>query len=142
MLKLLIAIDGSDHARHAVEAAGRLARELADVQVLLFHVRELPIVYGDLPAFDYEAVEQSTRDHQSKLLAEAQAQALHCGLTQVETLAGEGAVAAEIARVASERAVDHIIIGTHGRNALAGLVMGSVAQRVVHLAKVPVLLVK
>ena len=142
MLKLLIAVDGSDHARHAIEAASRLARGMTDVQVLLFHVREMPIVYGDLPAYDYEAVEQSAREHQIKLLAEAQAHALACGLKQVQTLAGEGVVAPEIAREAAERGVDQIVIGTHGRNALTGLVMGSVAQRVVHLSEVPVLLVK
>jgi nucleotide-binding universal stress UspA family protein len=37
---------------------------------------------------------------------------------------------------------DMILIGTHGRSALGGLFLGSVAQRVVHLAAVPVLLVK
>lgn len=142
MMKLLIAVDGSEHSGHAIAAVGRLARELAEVQVLLFNVRETPIVYGDLPAYDYEAVEQSARDHQTKLLAEAKARALACGLKQVETLAGEGAVAPEIAREAAERAVDQIVIGTHGRNALTGLVMGSVAQRVVHLSELPVLLVK
>ena len=42
----------------------------------------------------------------------------------------------------AERAIDQIVIGTHGRNALAGLLMGSVAQRVVHLVSMPVLLVK
>ena len=142
MLKFLIAVDGSEHARHAIEAAARLAHEMTEVQVLLMHVREMPIVYGDLPAFDYEAVEQSARQHQTQLLAEAQALAIACGLKQVETLAGEGAVAPEIAREAAERAVDQVIIGTHGRNALAGLMMGSVAQRVVHLSELPVLLVR
>lgn len=142
MLKLLIAVDGSEHARHAIEAAGRLASQLPGVQALLLNVRELPVFYGDLPAYDFESVDQAGRQHQAELLAEAQAIARGCGLQQVELQAAQGLAAPEIARVASERGVDQIVIGTHGRGALGGLLLGSVAQRVVHLADVPVLLVK
>ena len=45
-------------------------------------------------------------------------------------------------RLAAERGVDCIVMGTRGMNALGGLLLGSVAQRVVHLASVPVMLVK
>ena len=44
--------------------------------------------------------------------------------------------------MASELACDLIIMGTHGRSPVAGLVMGSVATRVLHVAPCPVLLVK
>jgi nucleotide-binding universal stress UspA family protein len=53
-----------------------------------------------------------------------------------------GEPAAEIVRLADERGVDQIVMGTHGRGAVVSLFLGSVAQRVVHLSKVPVLLVK
>ena len=43
---------------------------------------------------------------------------------------------------ARERDIDLIVIGTHGRGALAHLVMGSVAERVVRLAPCPVLTVR
>ncbi len=46
----------------------------------------------------------------------------------------------EIVRLAGEHAVDGIVMGTRGMNALGGLLLGSVAQRVVHLATVPVTL--
>jgi nucleotide-binding universal stress UspA family protein len=38
--------------------------------------------------------------------------------------------------------VNEIVMGSHGRGALAGAFMGSVAQKVVHLANIPVVLVK
>jgi nucleotide-binding universal stress UspA family protein len=38
--------------------------------------------------------------------------------------------------------VDHIVIGARGRGALTGLVLGSVSQKVVHLAHCPCTIVK
>lgn len=142
MLKLLIATDGSEHAGRAIEAAARLAKLVPETEAALINVRELPLYYGELPAYDFAAIEEGARLNQTKLLEEALAKARVCGLQQVVTVATEGVPATEIARVATERAVDQIVIGTHGRNALAGFVMGSVAQRVVHLVSMPVLLVK
>lgn len=142
MLKLLIATDGSEHADRAMAAAARLGAQVPGTEVVLLNVRELPVYYGELPAYDFAAIEEAARLSQVKLLDEALAKARACGLQQVVTEAAVGVPAAEIARVANERAVDQIVIGTHGRNALAGLVMGSVAQRVVHLVNMPVLLVK
>jgi nucleotide-binding universal stress UspA family protein len=46
-----------------------------------------------------------------------------------------------ILRVADERDVSLIVMGTHGRSALARAILGSVADRVVRQAKVPVVLV-
>jgi nucleotide-binding universal stress UspA family protein len=141
MLKLLIAVDGSEHARHAIDAAARLARA-QPVQALLLNVADAIVYYGELPPFDAEAVEQAQRAHQQQVLAEAQAQALAGGLQQVEVQGTTGYAADEIVRVAAERGVDQIVMGTHGLGAVRSLFLGSVAQRVVHLAKVPVLLVK
>jgi nucleotide-binding universal stress UspA family protein len=47
-----------------------------------------------------------------------------------------------VAHQASELGADLIILGTHGRTAVAGVLMGSVATRVLHESPVPVLLVK
>ena len=53
-----------------------------------------------------------------------------------------GQPAEVIAKVAGELACDLIIMGTHGRSGMAGLVTGSVANRVLFLVNCPVLLVK
>jgi nucleotide-binding universal stress UspA family protein len=140
MIKLLVAVDGSEHARHAVEAAARLAREVA-VEAILMNASEGPGYYGELPPFDYASVERAERERQGALLEAALAHARAAGLGTVRTVAARGSPAQEIARVAAENA-DQIVMGTRGMTPLGGLLLGSVAQRVVHLARVPVLLVK
>jgi nucleotide-binding universal stress UspA family protein len=142
MLKLLVAVDGSDPARRAIDATAKLARETGGAEVLLLNVRDSPIYYGELPPFDAESVARGQVAAQQALLTEALAHARDCGLEQVSTLAAEGLAAQEIAHLALERHVDQIVMGTRGRNLLGGLLLGSVAQRVVHLAAMPVLLVK
>jgi len=57
-----------------------------------------------------------------------------------EVLVGD--IAEVIARRADELGRDSIVMGTRGMTAIGGLVMGSVATKVVHAANVPVTLVK
>lgn len=142
MMKLLIAIDGSDHSRRAIEAAARLAKQGVGIDAVLLNVSEGPVYYGELPAFDFESIARSLRQQQQTLLEAALAHARNSGLATLSTQAAEGQPAQEIVRVASEFGVDCIVMGTRGMNALGGLLLGSVAQRVVHLAAMPVMLVK
>jgi nucleotide-binding universal stress UspA family protein len=53
-----------------------------------------------------------------------------------------GHVAEAVTRLAEQLGCDQITMGSHGRGALADLLMGSTTLKVIHLAKVPVLLVK
>jgi len=141
-MKMLIAVDGSEHARRAIEAVARLAKQMQSVEVVLLNVADAMVFYGELPPFDFEAVERAQRQHQEQLLAEAVAQARASGLQNVLSQSAVGLAAQEILRVADERGVEQIVMGTHGRGAVGSLLLGSVAQRVVHQAKVPVLLVR
>jgi nucleotide-binding universal stress UspA family protein len=61
---------------------------------------------------------------------------------QVTALAESGLPEDEIPRVATERAADMVVMATRGLGAVGALLLGSVTQRVVHNATVPVLLVK
>ena len=57
-----------------------------------------------------------------------------------ETLYGHAA--REIVEDADEHDVDAIVMGSRGRSDLEGLVLGSVAHKVLHLSKRPVLIVR
>ena len=53
-----------------------------------------------------------------------------------------GWTAEVIVRLADSLRCDHIVMGTHGRRALTELLIGSTTLKVLHLARVPVVLVK
>lgn len=142
MLKLLVAVDGSTHADKAIAVAASLAKEAGTTRVWLLHVREGTFYYGALPPLDYEAQERTQRQAQADLLEAALGRARDAGLQDVQPITAVGPAATEIVRVAAETGADQIVMGTRGMGALGGLLLGSVAQRVVHLAPVPVLLVK
>jgi len=142
MLKLLIAIDGSEHSKRVIEAAARLGPQVEGVEAVVLNVRESPVYYGELAPLDYAAIDAHSIQAQHALLETAEADARRSGLAKVTTRAAQGHAATEIVRIAEELAVDQIVMGTHGRGAMGNLFLGSVAQRVIHLAKLPVLLVK
>lgn len=143
MLKMLIAVDGSAHARRAIDTVAHLApRVHGGIRAVLLNVAKPMTYYGELPPLDYDAFERVQRQEQERLLEEAAADARAGGLQDLAMQSAVGEPATEILRVAQEHAVDQIVMGTHGRGQLGTLFLGSVAQRVLHGATVPVLLVR
>jgi nucleotide-binding universal stress UspA family protein len=61
---------------------------------------------------------------------------------KVEKLTRIGVPFLEIIKIAKEKDVDLIVLGTHGRTGLAHVLIGSVAEKVVHHAHCPVLTIK
>jgi len=49
MFKVLVAVGGSVHAQHAIDAVVRLQAQTKGLQALLVNVRQWPVLYGDLP---------------------------------------------------------------------------------------------
>ncbi|CAN7343330.1 universal stress protein [Rhizobacter sp. LjRoot28] len=142
MLKVLITVDGSERSLRAIDAVAKWSMATGPVEVLLVNVGERPSYYGDFPPYDAESVDSRLQTAQDALLDAAEKHARAVGLSQVTSEGASGAPAAEIVRLAKERRVDQIAMATHGRTALGGIFLGSVAQRVVHLVDVPVMLVK
>jgi nucleotide-binding universal stress UspA family protein len=143
MWKVLIAVDGSAHAERAVDAVAAMARACdANLEAVLVNVRDVPMSHGELPLFETEVLEQALKLQQDDVLAAAADLAGRCGLKLASIQRAVGSPASEIVRAAAECGADQIAMGTHGRGAVGSLFLGSVAQRVIHLAATPVLLVK
>lgn len=143
MQKLLIPVDGSESSLRAVDHVIKLAKGKEDVMVTLLYVHLAPEQYGavagQLTAEDIKELEEK---HADAVLAEP-AKRLEAAGLRVER---DFRVAVEIAPMISKRAeelgCDAIYMGAHGGGSLARILVGSTANKVLHLSRVPVTLVK
>jgi len=142
MLKILIAVDGSEHANRAIEAVGKMARASLDLEAILVCVSPEPIFYGDYSVATIQKIEEDQKQQQNAVLTKAMELAKAQGLKLGEPARAYGVIANEIVRIANERQVDQIAMGTRGMGAMGNMILGSVAQRVMHQSAVPVLLTK
>ncbi len=137
----LIAIDGSEPSLRAVDYAIQDAATRKEApHIYLVNVQ--PALSGNVTRFiDGKTVEDFHRDNAEEHLASAKARLGASGLAYSgHVMVGEAAPS--LVQFAQDKGCSMIVIGTHGFGSVIGMVMGSVATKVVHLAKVPVLLVK
>ncbi len=141
MLKILLAIDGSENALRAVSYLIKRASATKDQhQVSLVNV-QYPL-HGTVATFiSGTQVKQYHHDEGMKILAPAQALLDEAGMAHSEHLF-VGEPAEVISRFAREHGCDEIIIGSRGLGNIGSLLVGSVASKIIHLAEVPVVLVK
>jgi len=141
-MKILLAVDGSDVALRAVDhLIGHVSwfREMPEIHLL--HVQP-PIPIGRaLAHVSKETLQAHYMDESREHLQEAQ-QKLDAAGRFHTTHIHVGQAPEVIAKLAGELGCELVVMGSHGRSGIAGLVMGSVATRVLHLAPCPVLLVK
>ncbi|MEC5211781.1 nucleotide-binding universal stress UspA family protein [Polaromonas sp. CG_9.5] len=142
MLKILIAVDGSEHAERAMAAVGKMARASLELEAILLCVSPEPLFYGSYSAATLQKIEAEQDIQQNVILKLAMEQASAAGLKVSESVRAYGVIANEIVRIAKDRQVDQIVMGTRGMGAMGNLFIGSVAQAVIHQSSVPVLLVK
>jgi len=137
--KVLLAVDGSEHALHAARTAADLARTM--------NAKEFRIVvaYGSIPSYLGEpnmqfAIDARMEDAQTILRKAAiTVGELPC---EIHTELIEGTPAEAILDVAVTRKSDVIVMGSRGLGTLAGLLLGSTSQKVVSHAPCPVLIVR
>jgi nucleotide-binding universal stress UspA family protein len=142
MLKILIAVDGSEHANKAIEAVANMVRSPVELTAVLLCVSPDPIFYGNYTAATVRQIEEDQKRQQEAILERAAEHAARPGLKLGEPARAYGVIASEIVRIAVERKVDQIAMGTRGMGAVSNMLLGSVAQRVIHQSPVPVLLAK
>jgi nucleotide-binding universal stress UspA family protein len=142
MQRLLLPFDGSDNALRAVRHAIGLAKTNPPVHVHLLNVTQPPILYGEVAVYvDVARVKDLQRRESLAVLSAGEALLREAGVEfSSEALVGE--VAQTIAERADRLGCTAIVMGTRGMGAVANLLLGSVATRVVHLTRLPVTLIK
>ena len=136
---ILLAVDGSDHAHKAVELARELAVAGGD-EVVVTHVTELlPSRYQVQPGLDFEF------DKEVIELAKGYAADLEAAgiTTRTEFRHAQfGHAARIVTNLADDLEAGLIVMGSRGRGDLSALLLGSVAHKVLHLSKRPVLIAR
>ena len=137
--KILLAVDGSDHALHAARIAAEMARGMKPKEF------RVVVSYEPIPLYLGEPNMQHAIDNRKKETEEILSKALKevCELPcEIHTERLEGDPATAISDVAAVRKSEIIIMGSRGLGRLAGLVLGSTSQKVVAHAPCPVLIVR
>lgn len=140
-MRILIPVDGSDRSLAAVRyAAGPLAHGTGDLEIHLLNVQP-PLPSAATTFIDPAIVRDFHRDEGAKALAGARALLDEAGLQYVSHTA-VGEAAETIAAYAEQRDCTGIVMATRGLGRAAGLLLGSVAHKVLQLSNVPITLVK
>lgn len=139
--RILFATDFSETSAYAVEHALLMARTFgAELHVLHVLETEIPIMMDGvsyLPPNYFDEIEKITAERLESVVARGDRAKL-----SVTLVMRRGAPFVEIVRYAHDQKMDLIVLGTHGRGALAHVFLGNIAEKVVRQAPCPVLTVR
>lgn len=141
MFKILLAVDGSECSLKATAHVIKTTAVAKDqYEIHLINVQRP--VHGSISTFvDAAQIQNYHHEEGMKTLAAARAALDAAGIPYTSHLF-VGDPAEVITRFAREEKIDEIVIGPRGLSGISGLFLGSVATKVIHLAEMPVLLVK
>ena len=136
--RVLLAVDGSDHALHAARTAADLARAMNSNEFRIVVAYDFIPPYLGEPNLQY-AIDARIDD--AKAIMKKAIEAVGQIPCEINTEMIEGSAAEAVLDVAVTRNSDVIVMGSRGLGTLAGLLLGSTSQKVVAHAPCPVLIV-
>lgn len=142
-MKILVPIDGSDAAGRAIDALLAYVPRLREAPQLELIFVSLPVTTGLTVhgmAVEKEIIEGHHRNETESALASARQRLESAGM-KFGVIGLRGDPPEEICKRAQEGGFDMIWMGTRGMGNFANLILGSVATKVLHRARVPVVMV-
>jgi nucleotide-binding universal stress UspA family protein len=137
--RILVPLDGSALARQALPLATELAT-CAQAELLLVQAippLTEPYIGGGLPAGALETLREHARQELSAVAGKLRPYQVPVRIATVD-----GRAAEVILKAAVQRQADLIVMATHGRSGLSRWALGSVADKLLHAARTPLLLVR
>lgn len=135
--RILLPVDRSEHAQAACDLAVEL---FEDGTLVLLHVIDpaeasfsAETAIPNIPDSWYEREKERADEH----FEELERRASEAGLATERRLE-VGKPAQQIVEIAGEDDIDHVVMGSHGRQGVSRLLLGSVAENVVRRSPVPV----
>lgn len=138
--EILVAVDGSKYTRHAI-AYFLHHRALfgAGAKLTLLHVGAAP---SRLSFMRKRGEQREMLDAENEQALRPARRLLTRAKVEWREARAQGEPGAEIAAYARQHACDLIVMGSHGRGAMTGLLLGSVAQKTLSACRTPVLIVR
>lgn len=141
MMRILVATDGSAGADRAIEYAARTAKDYG-AELLIVNViggYGLPDkVFMAFSSTQQIWLKELLESVSAELLKKARDLAWSVGATTIQLESRTGDVAQTVIEIGQQKSVDLIVVGKRGAGALAQLLLGSVSQKLVSLAPLPV----
>lgn len=143
--KILVPIDGSQQALHALDHATHL-QQASDAELILLCVfKHHSLFEASLSMVrpkDVQIPDDALREYASDVAEQAKQQALNAGAKRVRAFVKGGRPSKAIVKFARDNDVDLIVMGARGSSSdVDGYFLGSVSQRVASMAPCPVLIV-
>jgi nucleotide-binding universal stress UspA family protein len=138
--KVLIPVDGSPASLRAVDFAIEIASQNQGSSLVLLNVQNISAMHLSGAAMESEWQEAASQAS-ARALKEAVGKAEAAGIA-FKSIVRTGQTAEAIAQAAHDEGIEHIVMGTRGLGSIQGLLLGSVAMKVIHLAEVPITLIK
>ena len=140
--EIVVPTDFSEHSLRALDYAVEIAEKFGSALKIIYVIEPL-LQAADVSwtSVDFEQLNQTHKASAEKQLAQLLEERLPEGMpADTEILSGKPFV--EILKYAKRQNADLIVMATHGRGAIAHILMGSTAEKVVRKASCPVLTVK
>ena len=143
---ILVSTDGSELSGKAVETGAKFAKAFG-AKLHILHVRPPVdrVIYSEGAATIYvpqDQVRKQIADEEFALLAAAGEVAKSCGVSAATEYVVNSSPYEGILRVAKERNCDLIVMASHGRRGISGLLLGSETQKVLTHSTIPVFVIR
>jgi len=138
---IVVAYDGSENAKRALDVAIDLAKRY-EARLTIIEVIDTSVLVGmGLGPIPSEVINEMY-NKAKKDVEEAKEKAINSGVKNVEVVNIEGDPATAIMDYAGKAGADLIVTGSRGLSTVKRIFLGSVSSRIIHEAKIPVLVVK
>jgi nucleotide-binding universal stress UspA family protein len=144
MKKILVPVDGSDNGKKALMKAKSIGTAF-NSEITIVYIMDDVSGISSFNITDYQTYKEpltdAFRQHARKILDDAMENFKDYN-NKVDTLIEQGNPAYKLLEISEEGDYDLIVIGSRGLGPFSRAVMGSVSNKVVHHAKMSVLVVK
>jgi nucleotide-binding universal stress UspA family protein len=140
--RVLLSVDGSEDSDKAVRLTCELAR-IHGSRVLVVHGRDVPLVAPSGQPTP-PRVERWETDEDAQRIVDAAISELRAAGIEAsgQLLPGQGRIGYKILEAAESENSDLIVLGSRGMSRVEELMIGSVAHKIIHMAKCPILLAR